>query len=40
MYTHKDLTKFRSQGINLFVNLEKCRAQQAIRVLFQAADSP
>ena len=27
MYTPKDLTKFTSECINLFVNLEKCREQ-------------
>jgi hypothetical protein len=30
VYTHNDLTKFPSERINLFVNLEKCRAQQAV----------
>ncbi len=27
MYTHKDLTKFPSERINLFVNPETCREQ-------------
>jgi|HubBroStandDraft_6_1064221.scaffolds.fasta_scaffold01449_14 hypothetical protein len=30
MYTHNDLTELLNERINLFVNLEKCRAQQVI----------
>jgi hypothetical protein len=30
MYTHNDLTELRNAHTNLFVNLEKCRAQQVI----------